>query len=596
MNLKSSAIFSAAAVIVMCSYSDLHAKNKISGIEVKSSARSTVIKVKYTEKAQYVSYMLLEKPYRVLLDLSKKKVYSDEGDVEINRGALKEIRFEYKKSNLKEKPLEYIIFELNDMCTLDVETKRKLLVLKLNKISSGMSDLKYSGMKVKLKDLKGALEIGVSNNPSIKIAIDEIELAKLKKWEALRAIYPGLTAKYEQTRGDAIRETGVPEFDEKTFGLQLNQSLYYGRKLISTYRQAKHNYEIAKLKYDDLMLSFVFEVKKAYYNVIKQEKSKKLFKELSKNIKKDIKSSRKRYKMNLSTKIEYLTAETINKQISYNVSSLSMDLNLARLQLLHLLTLRKETPVKIDLYLPFSEIKAKLSQALRIAALKKPNLRIAQKEMEVGELGEIIGNSSNAFKVDLTGFAGRSGGAYKTETLEMGEDYSAGIRISKPFGGNTLNTSFMFDKTSEKLGQTTRTQSKSGSASLSLLDNIKGYSDSLEGRIGLKQAQIKLLGARNDVEKDVRESFFNLEKSILQVKATREEMNLAKEEVVATKIKKDLNLSQISELISSKLKLANSRKSYYEALAFFNTSLAALNKAVGNSNEFKVSRGKKGSK
>ena len=77
------------------------------------------------------------------------------------------------------------------------------------------------------------------------------------------------------------------------------------------------------------------------------------------------------------------------------------------------------------------------------------------------------------------------------------------------------------------------------------------------------------------------ESYFNLEKAVLQVKSTQEDVSLAKEEVVAARSKKDLNLAQISELVSAKLKLANSKKSYFEALFYYNVSRASLEKAIG---------------
>ncbi|HEN20906.1 MAG TPA: hypothetical protein ENN86_02735 [Desulfobacteraceae bacterium] len=138
------------------------------------------------------------------------------------------------------------------------------------------------------------------------------------------------------------------------------------------------------------------------------------------------------------------------------------------------------------------------------------------------------------------------------------------------------------------MGQSTRTQSKTASASVGILDNIRGFSDDLEGDISYKQSQIKLLDVRNNAEREVRESVFNVEKALLQVKSSEEEVKLSQEEVVATQSKKDLNLAQISELISSKIKLANARKAYYEALSYFNISVASLNKSVGNSFEHNI--------
>ncbi|MFH1378848.1 MAG: TolC family protein [bacterium] len=590
--------FRKAAFFILAAMLGLHgpasAVNLLNEIEIKIDGINSIAHLQFSEKVAYSEALLLENPYRLLIYFKGQKVYCSKANASIDKGIIKEVRYVYKESNLKAKPLEYIVLYFEKKASLDIEKKKKVLTFILR--TAQIKDIETTYMTTpssqKPRDLASCIQIALAANPQVRIAADEVRLADIKAWEALRALYPGLTAKYEQTRGDAVRETGVPDFDEKSFGIQMSQALYQGGKLKATYKQAKLSKDIARIKYEELSGKIIFEAIKAYYDYLKAVKAYDAYKELSDDVAKDINSSRKRYKAELSTKIEFFTVENQQNQVAYSKLSHEKDLELAKLNLTQILFLPKKTEFDVDPIIPYGNIEADLEETVRFAVLHQPALNIAQLEFELHEAGKVIAGSANAFKIELSGFAGRSGGAYKTENLEMGEDYSAGVKLSKPFGGNTMNSSFLFDKTSPKLGQSSRTQSKSGSVSLSLFDNIKGYGEALEGDINYNQSKLKLIEMRTQLEQAVCESLFNVQKGFLQVGIHENEVSLAKSEVAAVQSKKEHNLAQISELIGAKIKLAEAHKAYYEALSFFNVSLASLNKAVGKSDKFTITQTK----
>lgn len=568
------------------------AKNILMKVEVDEVDAFTRVTINYSRKVIFDEPLILENPHRLLLDFRGKKVFSKEQNAEVKKGLIKKVRFEYKESNLKEKELEYIVMQLHRRAEVNVKKKKRVLVILISSAEKGSRTTRAVSItplkEVVPRDAVTCLQYALAADPRITIAADEVRLARLKSREALRALFPGIKAKYEQTRGDAQRDTGTPDFDEKTYGVHMNQPLYQGGKLWNTYKQTKLNLYIAGLKYDEMVAEITFEVLSAYYNLVKAQKTFDIFSALSKTIQKDITASRKRYKAKLSTTIEYLTVENQDEQIKYNKASFEKDFFLARLTLAQVLFLPDDTLLHIEHALPYGAVNVSLDETVRFASLNRHSRRIAELELTLKEMGKKIGRSSNAFKVDFSGFAGRSGGAYKSETLDMGEDYSAGIKISKPFGGNTVSSSYLFDKTSPKLGQSTRTQSKTGSVSLSIFDNLKGYSEQLESEIGYERARVKLLEETARIKKEVQESYFNLQKAILQVKAGKSEVSLAKKEVVAVRSKKEHNLAQISELVAARIKLANVEKSLVEALSFYNISLASLNRAAGQADKFVI--------
>src|SRR5439155_4482722 len=89
-----------------------------------------------------------------------------------------------------------------------------------------------------LVPLKADEATALQNHPSIRLAREEADIADFKRKEAKRALFPSLTAKGEETRGDAVDPLGTPAFTERSYGLEATQTLYSGGKLHNTYRQA----------------------------------------------------------------------------------------------------------------------------------------------------------------------------------------------------------------------------------------------------------------------------------------------------------------------------------------------------------------------
>jgi len=578
----------AGMVIFLCARIAANAasENRLTEITVTTDASVASVHLVFSGRAPSVEPVLLEEPPRLLLDFTGKGVVSDQSDIDVAQGLVGALRFEYAQSNLKVKPLDYLMIMLEEAAAHTVRARGRKLQITVAPVSVRGSAGRYAAAGRAPTDIDSCIAIALASNPNIRIAADEVHLARMKAREALRALFPGVTAKYEQTRGDAVRELGAPAFDERTYGVQVDQPLYQGGRLRATYRQAYLQRDIAMLKYDALLRDLVYDVVKAYYEVARHDRALEVYRQLAKNINGDVRASRKRHTAGQSTAIEYSTVESQKRQITYTASSIEKDLALAVMGLRQVLFLPPDAVVAIDTTMIAGEVDMTLEDALRYAALHRQDIAMAQLEQEFADLGATIGRASTGLRIDLSGFAGRSGGAYATETLEMGEDYSAGVTLAKPFGGSTMRSSFLFDKTSPKLGQSTRTQSKTGTVALNLFDRLDGYSDRLEGDITKRQAAVRLLETQAWVEREVQESYFNLQKALLQAASGTEVVALAQKEVVAARSKKDINLAQISELIAAKMKLAAAQRDAIDAAHFFAVSLAGLNRAVGEQDHY----------
>jgi outer membrane protein TolC len=224
-----------------------------------------------------------------------------------------------------------------------------------------------------------------------------------------------------------------------------------------------------------------------------------------------------------------------------------------------------------------------MEDCLKAAFISRPDLKQKEYMVESSDYERKINESKNQLKVDLTGSYGKSGGAYETEPLMMGNDWYMGFKVSKPLGGNTLSTSYTKDKTSQKHGQSTRTGADSKSIELGLLDSMQLFSEIKSSEIGLEKAKDELQQTKDNIMKEVKDAYLSYKKGLSQTTIAIDKIKYKEEELKIAKARAELNDIAISELIQAYVGLTDEKSYYIDALASLYQSLAKLNKAAGYS-------------
>jgi outer membrane protein TolC len=322
-------------------------------------------------------------------------------------------------------------------------------------------------------------------------------------------------------------------------------------------------------------------VKKAYYNLVSSQANLEEQEKLLSEAESILEEVGKKHRLNLVTSEEFLNVQSQYNQVYYQKISEDKDQALALLTLKQLLNLETPVSMEVDTHLDFQELGISLDNCLELAGKHRPDLAISKLSLKFAELGRKIVRSDQRFKIDLSGFYGRGGGAYKTEELKISDSWYAGIRISKALGGSTISSGYTSDQTNPKLGQSARTEAKTGSVTFSLLDNLKNISQEKEADIEYEKAVNEAEETEKKMESEVKEAYFNYEKSLIQLEAISKEIEFRKEQERIAREKGKLNLAANSEVLGTKVNLTNARTSYNEALGYYHIALASLNKAMG---------------
>jgi len=539
---------------------------------------------------------LLDSPPRLIINFVEDNIYSRQNEkMVVNKGLVEEIRCGYKERGKETTPyLDYIVLKLSQPSSFQAEREENSVILDLKPILSearprnnnveAKSLNSIKGKTERIGNLEDCLKMAISNSKTLEIANEEIRLAELKVREAARGLYPSLAGKLDRTDGNikSLEPGGVDAgFRETEFGLQIGQSLYQGGKLKSTLSQANVKLEMARKKYEKTEQDLIFDVKKAYYNLVSCQANVEEQEKLLSEAQSVLEEVRKKHRLNLVTNEEFLNVQSQYNQVYYQKISQEKDQALGLLTLQQLLNLEQPVSVEVDTHLDFQELGISLDNCLELAGKHRPDVAISRLSLKFAELGKKIVRGDQRFKIDLSGFYGRGGGAYKTEKLKISDSWYAGIRVSKALGGSTISSGYTSDQTNPKLGQSTRTESNTGSVTISFLDNLKNISQEKEAAIEYEKAVNEAEETEKKMESEVREAYFNYEKSLIQLEAISKEIEFRKEQERITREKGKLNLVANSEVLGAKVNLTSARTSYNEALGYYHIALASLNKAMG---------------
>ena len=223
----------------------------------------------------------------------------------------------------------------------------------------------------------------------------------------------------------------------------------------------------------------------------------------------------------------------------------------------------------------------KLEECLIEAKASHPDLAVQRFTTEAAQYGDKAGKGHYYPRLSVNGFYGRSGAAYENENFEFREDWNVGAQVSQYFGGSSLNASAQEIKTSPKLGQSTRTQSRTYAGSLGIEDSLKLKTEKAEASLTFDQAKEDLRRTEMEVANNVRSAYAEWAKALSQLRISETDYSIAKTEYQVARIKSTNREVPVSERSLTRNRLAQAEVAWVDAQAQLRIAGAALAKAIG---------------
>ncbi|HTY44783.1 MAG TPA: TonB family protein, partial [Patescibacteria group bacterium] len=426
-------------------------------------------------------------------------------------------------------------------------------------------------------ELSSFVEVALKNNQPTQVAREEVELAQIKIAEAKRNFFPGLKAWAYSTDG----QVNHVNYQEREARLELSQPLFYGGRLGDTYNQARVNMEITRRNYERLKFDVMHKTETAYYNLVAAKMHLESKEAVRKEAREILAQIEKLAAAGMIIPLEASSARSWFDQLEFEVDNIKQDLFMAELTFKQVLNIN---------YAPLIEgalIEAKpfdfdLNQLSDIARKYRPEVAVSKLLVAFQEYGQKIETKKkNDLNVDLVGSYGKYTGHYVTEPWQNSSNWYAGLKVTKPLGSNTINSSYTKENVQPRFGQTSPTSSATLNSEFNVMDNLKRLSDKKRADIDLHRALSDYNETIKTINFEVQDALLNYQKALLQLNTAEAEMKFRRNEVDLTKARSMVADASLSSTMESLFQFSEAQSRYMRALANYRLTLTNLKKACG---------------
>lgn len=432
-------------------------------------------------------------------------------------------------------------------------------------------------------DLDHCVRAALSSHPSLTMAQKDVEISDARRRAATVGVLSAVSLKASETKGKADDSTQTPSFLERSYGAQVTQPLFAGGRLWASRRQALLGADIARLQLEKTRLDVLHSVNDAYWRAAASEKSLSLLEEAYAELQSDLeKAVRRELGGNRGVKMELLSVRAANRDCEAAMSEEKEALIESQISLRDAMGERRDAAFRVQQDIPEARVRVSEEEVLRLAREHRPENKIAAKLMDSARMARRISKASLAPRVDLNGFYGRSASAFiETDPLVYRKDWNAGVTVSWPIFGSTARYNEYRERTSPKLGESTRTETDNRTVSLSLGDALSSDIEAAQGGRTYMEEEWRFEKARRDMEKEALLALRRVETAWARLQAASARASEAGQQFTETSALLRDGRAHLGDIASARSRLAMARSSEAKARAQHRIALSALNRSVG---------------
>jgi len=429
----------------------------------------------------------------------------------------------------------------------------------------------------------GELEIyintAVRNRKELKIAQDQVDLAKFRVLATARMLGPSVNFEYSQSEGETIDSPYI----SKSYGLKVEQTLFMGGRKYYTLKRELETLEIAKFNFQRLKQEVKFETAKAYYIYKNAREKLKNINELIFDVHPEFEMAEKKFKAGIITEVDYLEIKNMREKLLLQKGMQDDSLHLAELKLKQACEMDFITMTDSSIDENIEEIGYTVDECVRIALRNRPEYNSLESSVKQAEYDKKTVESFKWPNLSLVGFIGKSGEYYQRNNFAYLSEWSVIARATWQFWGNAVNYDYVVRKTppSDVLDTAVKTESRTHSLKAALLDDLSYFYRKKEKKIALEQTKATLEKMEKKIKEEVEEAYLSVKNAGQQAEFAKKNLDLSRKKLRIVEKRKLLGEASSKEIINAKMNLVNQQNSYIEALAKYRFALIQLNMSVG---------------
>lgn len=404
-------------------------------------------------------------------------------------------------------------------------------------------------------DLTRCVERGLAENPTIKSARFELRGADYSRKSARGDFGPKLSAGYGYTHYDqqpTAKGEPTGSQDQWAFTVNLNQPIFTGFRLLSTYQKAALATEQAQAKLSQAELSLVETIQVNYFLLLKGRMDVKSAQDSVARLKSQLKVTQAFYDVGLQPRLDVLEAEVdlAKAQQELLIAQNEVDTQTARLNTLLGIPLSHKTEYVGEL--TFEPFTLHLDECLDSAYRHRPDLEIGRKSVEMAKKDVKISASGLYPQLSANWDYSQTG----DDPSVQGDTHSA--RNSEwAVGANVQWDVFDWGST------------------------YYGYRSAKQG---VARVESELANTRLEASYSVKSAFLNLNEASDRIGVARKSVISAKEGYRMAVARYQAQVGTNTEVLDAQSRLTSAEADLSSALADYQTALSNLYVAMGEMN------------
>ncbi len=419
------------------------------------------------------------------------------------------------------------------------------------------------GQEARSLTLDQSIQIGLKNSNQIHASLMKVKKAEAQASEVGASRFFSLNAGATYTRLSKVPPFAISTpfgnfeispsiYDNYNLKLSLQQPIFTGFKLSSSYDAAKLNASAVNQDYTKDEQDLLLQIKNAYWSLFKATQIKKVLDDDIQTVKAHLEDVRNFYKQGLATQNDVLKVQVQLSQVQLQQIDAMNGVKLAMLNLNNVIGLPLSTEIKLADSVSVNDVNSSAGMSLDVLVEKALKNRPELKAMK--------------FRVNASdkGITAAKGDWYPQVFVAGEYDYSKPNQRLLPTQNKFYGTWNVSVGLSYKLWNWGATIDKTEQAEADFEQAKDGY---------------KLL--KDAVTLDVNQNYFNLVKAREKVAVAEQTVKQAEENYRVTDEKFKQGLTLNSELLDAEVALTQARTNYIQSLVDYELSMAKLDRATG---------------
>lgn len=397
-------------------------------------------------------------------------------------------------------------------------------------------------------NLADCIELALINNPKIKSAYAQSEIAKYQKWETLSGYSPRLdfssSINHQKPDLSMLRNNmSISAFNKYTLGqIGIRQLVWDFGYTQNMYTINKIDYEKSKANIDLVVNEVVCAIKDAYYNLLYAFDQKRVAQETLDSYTKTYYQALAFWEVGTKAKVDVLFAQTNMEEAKANLIAAENNVDIAYSKLNNAIGLPFCDPYMIDTSLKYEPVEVTMKEAVEIANNNRPDIKGVMLNIE---------GANQAVKL-----------SWKTAlpSLEFQANYAKG------------GIEDWTDRTWYNYG---------GFLSFPTVNPILLRNQVKEAKAAYKQIQYDSKAKINDIYYDIQTVYTRLKDAKTRIPVAKVAMEKAQENYELTSGRYEVGYGDVIELKDAQVALANAKLGYFQTIYEYNSARANLERAIG---------------